>query len=124
MITREEIRIGFAECNTKEKKIQFLEFHIEQEKDIPELYENLIDAFGKKLFNFIGLLQSWTSSSPRDDLIMRKYGLTMREYTMRKITKTSTKEKSTKDMIEDVSVEVPKVPESAVSTIIGEMNEV
>ena len=124
MITREEIRIGFAECDTKEKKIEFLEFHIEQEKDIPELYENLIDAFGKKLYNFAGLLQSWSSSSPKDDLTMRNFGLTMREYVMRKITKTSTKEKSTEDMIEDVTVEVPVVPESAVSAIVGEMNEV
>ena len=123
MITREEIRTGFAECDTVDKKIEFLEFHTEQEKDIPELYENLIDDQGNKLFNFPGLLESWTSPSPIDFLTMKKFGLTMREYTMKKITKTS-KDKSTEQMIEDVSVEVPNVKEDDVSRIVGEMNEV
>ena len=49
--------------------------------------------------------------------------MTMREYTMKKITKTS-KDKSTEEMIEDVSVEVPNVKEDDVSRIVGEMNEV
>ena len=49
--------------------------------------------------------------------------MTAREYTMRKITKTS-KGKSTEQMIEDVTVEVPEVPEDDVSRIVGEMNEV
>ncbi len=123
MITREEIRTGFAECDTVDKKIEFLEFHTEQEKDIPELYENLIDDQGNKLFNFPGLLESWTSPSPIDFLTMKKFGLTMREYTMKKITKTS-KDKSTEEMIEDVSVEVPVVPEDDVSRIVGEMENV
>ena len=43
---------------------------------------------------------------------------------MRKITKTSTKEKTTEEMIEDVEIEVPVVPEDDVSRIVGEMNEV
>jgi hypothetical protein len=51
---------------------------------------------------------------------MKNYGMTMREYTMKKITKTS---KSTEEMIEDVSVEVPNVKEDDVSRIVGEMNE-
>ena len=123
MITREEIRTGFAECDTVDKKIEFLEFHTEQEKDIPELYENLIDDQGNKLFNFPGLLESWTSPSPIDFLTMKKFGLTMREYTMKKITKTS-KDKSTEEMIEDVSVEVPNVKEDDVSRIVGEMENV
>ena len=124
MITREEIRTGFAECDTTEKKINFLEFHIEQEKDIPELYENLIDDQGNKLFKFEGLLESWTSPSPIDFLTMKKFGLTMREYVMRKITKTSTKEKTTEEMIEDVEIEVPVVPEDDATRIVGERNEV
>ena len=123
MITREEIRTGFAECDTVDKKIEFLEFHTEQEKDIPELYENLIDDQGNKLFNFPGLLESWTSPSPIDFLTMKKFGLTMREYTMKKITKTS-KDKSTEEMIEDVSVEVPNVKEDDVSRIVAEMENV
>ena len=123
MITREEIRIGFAECDTKEKKIEFLEFHIEQEKDIPELYENLVNPAGDKLYNFSGLLETWDSSSPKDYLPMKKFGMTAREYTMRKITKTS-KGKSTEEMIKDVIIEVPEVPEDNVSRIVGEMNEV
>ena len=59
----------------------------------------------------------------KDYLTMKNYGMTMREYTMRKITKTS-KGKSTDEMIEDVSVEVPNVKEDDVSRIVGEMNEV
>jgi len=120
MITRQEIRTGFAECDTVDKKIEFLEFHTEQEKDIPELYENLIDDQGNKLFNFPGLLESWMSPSPIDFLTLKNFGLTMREYTMKKITKTS-KDKSTEEMIEDVSIEVPNVKEDDVSRIVGEM---
>jgi len=124
MITREEIKIGFTECDTTEKKIEFLEFHIKQEKDIPELYENLIDYQGNKLFKFEGLLESWTSPSPIDYLSLKKFGLTMREYVMRKITKTSMKEKTTEEMVEALEVPVPNVPEDEVSRVVGEMNEV
>ena len=96
---------------------------MEQERELPELYENLVNADGEKLFNFKGLYESWSSDSPKDYVSMKNYGMTMREYTMKKITKTS-KDKSTEEMIEDVSVEVPNVKEDDVSRIVGEMNEV
>ena len=123
MITREEIRTGFATLETNEQKAEFCRQHMEQERELLELYENLIDSEGRKLFNFKGLYEAWSSDSPVDYVSMKNYGMTMREYTMKKITKTS-KDKSTEQMIEDVSVEVPNVKEDDVSRIIGEMNEV
>ena len=123
MITREEIRTGFAALETNEQKAEFCRQHMEQERELPELYENLVNKDGEKLFNFKGLYETWSSDSPRDYITMKNYGMTMREYTMKKITKTS-KDKSTEEMIEDVSVEVPNVKEDDVSRIIGEMNEV
>ena len=123
MITRQEIRTGFAALETKEQKAEFLRQHMEQERELPELYENLVNADGEKLFNFKGLYESWSSDSPKDYVSMKNYGMTMREYTMKKINKTS-KDKSTEEMIEDVSVEVPNVKEDDVSRIVGEMNEV
>ena len=121
MITRQEIRTGFAALETKEQKAEFLRQHMEQERELPELYENLVTEDGEKLFNFKGLYESWSSDNPKDYLTMKNYGMTMREYTMKKITKTS-KDKSTEEMIEDVSVEVPNVKEDDVSRIIGEMD--
>ena len=123
MITREEIRTGFATLETNEQKAEFCRQHMEQEQELPELYENLVNKDGEKLFNFKGLYETWSSDSPRDYITMKNYGMTIREYTMKKITKTS-KDKSTEEMIEDVSVEVPNVKEDDVSKIIGEMNEV
>tara|TARA_R100000908_G_C3681335_1_gene99786 strand:+ start:148 stop:519 length:372 start_codon:yes stop_codon:yes gene_type:complete len=123
MITREEIRTGFATLETNEQKAEFCRQHMEQERELPELYENLVNTDGEKLFNFKGLYEAWSSSSPKDYVSMKNYGMTMREYTMKKITKTS-KDKSTEEMIEDVSVEVPNVKEDDVSRIVGEMNEV
>jgi len=122
MITRQEIRTGFAALETNEQKAEFCRQHMEQEQEMPELYENLVNADGEKLFNFKGLYESYSSSSPKDYVSMKNYGMTMREYTMKKITKTS-KDKSTEEMIEDVSVEVPNVKEDDVSRIVGEMNE-
>ena len=122
MITRQEIRTGFAALETNEQKADFCRQHMEQERELPELYENLVNADGEKLFNFKGLYEAWSSSSPKDYVSMKNYGMTMREYTMNKITKTS-KDKSTEEMIEDVSVEVPNVKEDDVSRIVGEMNE-
>jgi len=119
MITREEIRTGFATLETNEQKAEFCRQHMEQEQELPELYENLIDSEGRKLFNFKGLYETWSSDSPRDYITMKYYGMTMREYTMKKITKTS-KDKSTEEMIEDATVEVPNVKEDDVSKIIGE----
>ena len=121
MITRQEIKTGFAALETNEQKAEFCRQHMEQERELPELYENLVNADGEKLFNFKGLYESYSSSSPKDYVSMKNYGMTMREYTMKKITKTS---KSTEQMIEDVSVEVPNVKEDDVSRIVGEMNEV
>ena len=123
MITREEIRTGFATLETNEQKAEFCRQHMEQEQELPELYENLVNKDGEKLFNFKGLYEAWSSDSPKDYVSMKNYGMTMREYTMKKITKTS-KDKSTEEMIEDVSVEVPNVKEDDVSRIVGEMNEV
>ena len=122
MITREEIRTAFATLETNEQKAEFCREHMEQEREMPELYENLVDSMGRKLFNFKGLYETWSSDSPRDYITMKYYGMTMREYTMKKITKTS-KDKSTEEMIEDVTVEVPNVKEDDVSRIIGEMEE-
>ena len=119
MITREEIRAGFEDLETNEEKAEFCRQHMEQEIVNPELYENLVNADGEKLFNFKGLYEAWSSDSPRDYITMKNYGMTMREYTMKKITKTS-KDKSTEEMIEDVTVEVPNVKEDDVSRIIGE----
>ena len=123
MITREEIRTGFATLETNEQKAEFCRQHMEQEQELPELYENLVNKDGEKLFNFKGLYEAWSSSSPKDYVSMKNYGMTMREYTMKKITKTS-KDRTTEEMIEDVSVEVPNVKEDDVSRIVGEMNEV
>ena len=122
MITRQEIRTGFAALETNEQKAEFCRQHMEQERELPELYENLVNADGEKLFKWEGLYNAWSSDSPKDYLTMKNYGLTMREYTMKKITKTS-KDKSTEEMIEDVSVEVPNVKEDDVSRIVGEMEE-
>ena len=123
MITRQEIRTGFAALETNEQKAEFCRQHMEQEQELPELYENLVNKDGEKLFNFKGLYEAWSSDSPKDYVSMKNYGMTMREYTMKKITKTS-KDRTTEEMIEDVSVEVPNVKEDDVSRIIGEMNEV
>ena len=123
MITRQEIRTGFAALETNEQKAEFCRQHMEQEREMPELYENLVNSDDEKLFKCEGLYNAWSSSSPKDYVSMKNYGMTMREYTMKKITKTS-KDKSTEEMIEDVSVEVPNVKEDDVSRIVGEMNEV
>ena len=123
MITRQEIRTGFAALETNEQKAEFCRQHMEQEQELPELYENLVNKDGEKLFNFKGLYEAWSSDSPKDYVSMKNYGMTMREYTMKKITKTS-KDRTTEEMIEDVSVEVPNVKEDDVSRIVGEMNEV
>ena len=122
MITREEIRTGFATLETNEQKAEFCRQHMEQEQELPELYENLIDSMGRKLFNFKGLYEAWSSESPKDHWAQKNYGMTMREYTMKYITKTSKIDKSTEEMIEDATVEVPNVKEDDVSKVIGEMD--
>ena len=124
MITREEIRTAFATLETNEQKAEFCREHMEQEREMPELYENLVDSMGRKLFNFKGLYETWSSDSPKDHWAQKNYGMTMREYTMKYITKTSKTDKTTEEMIEDATVEVPDVKEDDVSKVIGEMNEV
>ena len=52
MITREEIRAGFAALETNEEKAEFCRQHMEQEIVNPELYENLVDSMGRKLFKW------------------------------------------------------------------------
>ena len=49
MITREEIRTGFATLETNEQKAEFCRQHMEQEQELPELYENLVNKDGEKL---------------------------------------------------------------------------
>ena len=67
-----------------------------------------------------GLYEAWSSESPKDHWAQKNYGMTMREYTMKYITKTSKIDKSTEEMIEDALVNVPEVPEDEVSKVIGE----
>ena len=52
MITREEIRTAFATLETNEQKAEFCREHMEQEREMPELYENLVDSMGRKLFKW------------------------------------------------------------------------
>ena len=55
MITREEIRTAFATLETNEQKAEFCREHMEQEREMPELYENLVDTMGRPLFKWEGL---------------------------------------------------------------------
>ena len=107
MITREEIRTGFATLETNEQKAEFCRQHMEQEIVNPELYENLVDSMGRKLFKWEGLYKTWSSDDPRSFLVSEE-------------EKTDTR--TTEEMIEDATVEVPKVPEDEVSKVIGEMD--
>jgi len=107
MITREEIRTGFATLETNEQKAEFCRQHMEQERELPELYENLVTKDGEKLFNFEGLYKTWSSDDPRSFLVSEE-------------EKTDTR--TTEEMIEDATIEVPKVPEDEVSKVIGEMD--
>ena len=107
MITREEIRTGFATLETNEQKAEFCRQHMEQEQELPELYENLVNKDGEKLFKWEGLYKAWSSDDPRSFLVSEE-------------EKTDTR--TTEEMIEDATVEVPKVPEDEVSKVIGEMD--
>ena len=107
MITREEIRTGFATLETNEQKAEFCRQHMEQERELPELYENLVTKDGEKLFKWEGLYKAWSSDDPRSFLVSEE-------------EKTDTR--TTEEMIEDATVEVPKVPEDEVSKVIGEMD--
>ena len=109
MITREEIRTAFATLETNEQKAEFCREHMEQERELPELYENLVDSMGRKLFKWQGLYNAWSSEDPKT-------------YLMTEEQKTDSR--TTEQMIEDALVNVPEVPEDDVSKVIGEMNEV
>ena len=109
MITREEIRAGFAALETNEEKAEFCRQHMEQEIVNPELYENLVDSMGRKLFKWEGLYKTWSSDDPRSFI---------------KSEEEKSDSRTTEQMIEDALVNVPEVPEDEVSKTIGEMNEV
>ena len=109
MITREEIRAGFAALETNEEKAEFCRQHMEQEIVNPELYENLVDSMGRKLFKWEGLYKAWSSEDPKTYLMTNEEKIDSR---------------TTEQMIEDALVNVPEVEEDDVSKVIGEMNEV
>jgi len=109
MITREEIRTAFATLETNEQKAEFCREHMEQEREMPELYENLVDSMGRKLFKWEGLYKAWSSEDPKTYLMTNEEKIDSR---------------TTEQMIEDALVNVPEVKEDDVSKVIGEMNEV
>ena len=108
MITREEIRTAFATLETNEQKAEFCREHMEQERELPELYENLVDTMGRPLFKWECLYKAWSSEDPKT-------------YLMTEDEKIDTR--TTEEMIEDALVNVPEVPEDEVSKTIGEINE-
>ena len=69
MITREEIRTAFATLETNEQKAEFCREHMEQEREMPELYENLIDSMGRPLYKWQGLYNAWSSEDPKTYLM-------------------------------------------------------
>ena len=105
MITRQEIRTGFAALETNEQKAEFCRQHMEQEREMPELYENLVDSMGRPLFKWEGLYNSWSSEDPKTYLMTEEQKIDSR---------------TTEQMIEDALVNVPDVPEDDVSKVIGE----
>ena len=109
MITREEIRTAFASLETNEQKAEFCREHMEQEREMPELYENLIDSMGRPLYKWQGLYNAWSSEDPKTYLMTEEEKIDSR---------------TTEQMIEDALVNIPEVPEDEVSKTIGEMNEV
>ena len=109
MITREEIRTAFATLETNEQKAEFCREHMEQEREMPELYENLVDSMGRPLYKWQGLYNAWSSEDPKTYLMTEEEKIDSR---------------TTEQMIEDALVNVPEVPEDEVSKTIGEMNEV
>mgnify|MGYP001196239262 CR=1 FL=1 len=120
MYTREELREEFDIAKAKDKagnkevyvnRIAMIEMHMNNEKDNPDLYSDLISENGLPLFKWEGLYKAYTSPDPK------AYFGAVQE------TESDEEEyKTTEQMIEDVSVEVPEVPEDEVSKVIGEMN--
>ena len=105
MITREEIRTGFATIETNEDKAEFCRFHMNQEKEMPELYDNLVNSRGEQLYKWEGLYKTWSSDDPRSFIVSEE---------------EKTDSRTTEQMIEDALVNVPEVPEDEVSKVIGE----
>jgi len=131
MYTIQEIKDEFAKAKAKDQsgkrevytaRAAMMKKHMEEERDMPELYENLISSNGLPAFNFAGLCETYSSDNPKEYFWLKKYGMTYREVWMKKDPKTFSG--STEDMIESVSVDVPVVPEDDVSRTVGEMNEV
>ena len=108
MITREEIRTAFATLETNEQKAEFCREHMEQEREMPELYENLVDSMGRPLYKWQGLYNAWSSEDPKTYLMTEEEKIDSR---------------TTEQMIEDALVNIPEVPEDDVSKVIGEMHE-
>ena len=105
MITREEIRTAFATLETNEQKAEFCREHMEQEREMPELYENLVDSMGRPLYKWQGLYNAWSSEDPKTYLMTEEEKIDSR---------------TTEQMIEDALVNIPEVPEDDVSKVIGE----
>lgn len=130
MYTKEEIRKEFATAKEKDlsgktetfvNRAAMMKKHMEEEREMPELYESMEDRNGKP-FNFAGLYETYSSDNPKEYFFLKHYGLTYREVWMKKDPKAFSG--STEDMIENVSVEVPNVPKDDLSNIVEEMSEV
>lgn len=123
MLTREELREEFEVAklkdttrgrNTYVNRIAMIEKHMNQEKENPELYEHLISENGLPLFKWEGLYKAYTSPDPKVAFGVRSVSDEEKEKEYR----------TTEQLIDDVSVDVPVVPEDDVSKVIGDMNEI
>ena len=123
MLTREEIREEFEVAklkdttrgrNTYVNRIAMIEKHMNQEKENPELYEHLISENGLPLYKWEGLYKAYTSPDPKVAFGVRSASDEEKEKEYR----------TTEQLIDDVSVDVPVVPEDDVSKVIGDMNEI
>jgi len=131
MYSKEDLKEEFAKAKAKDQsgkrevytaRAAMMKKHMEEERDMPELYENLISRqTGLPAFNFAGLYETYSSDNPKEHFWLKNYGMTYREVWMKK--DPSAFKGSTEDMIDDVLVDVPEVPEDDVSRTIGEMNE-
>ena len=123
MLTREEIREEFEIAKAKDKagnkeiydnRINFIEMHMVNERNNPELYEHLISENGLPLYKWEGLYKAYTSLDPKVAFGVRSASDEEKEKEYR----------TTEQLIDDVSVDVPVVPEDDVSKVIGDMNEI
>tara|TARA_Y100000992_G_scaffold76733_1_gene48487 strand:- start:274 stop:648 length:375 start_codon:yes stop_codon:yes gene_type:complete len=123
MLTREEIREEFEIAKAKDKagkkeiyenRINFIEMHMVNERNNPELYEHLISENGLPLYKWEGLYKAYTSPDPKVAFGVRSASDEEKEKEYR----------TTEQLIDDVSVDIPVVPEDDVSKVIGDMNEI